>query len=636
MPNTEEKPIDITDEKNQKGDIPEQSPEKTKLAQRVQELFRGAYDAKNQMDLMNLWAKCDDYIRNIQNIPETEEQPGSVTNVIRPIIESMISDVVDKPFSTDAMGREPGDHMFSDDVQHMLDFVLDKNGFKTKLNQSEHDRYELGTTVVKVYTDKEALSGRGLPTFEILSPANFFPDPKWTSANLLQDCEFIIHAVPRPLSYIRRMFPKMGKYVKREITFPYDPTLDIDNTRTDEVSVATSQKALLIECYMKDESGDIYCVHVANHIVLEDTRDNGIIGEKLQRRNQFPFVAIPCYIQRGTGWGMGDVEMLLPTQDLINDMDDQIRMAARLMGNPQMAISLTGAGKGFDARKWTNAPGLRIPFRDVNAFKPIPPIPVSPDIPMRREKAFEEANIISGRPDVNRGQTPGAGVTAASAIIALQQAGQKGVIHKTEMLKQGWTAVLELLYDEAVTNWDAGMWIRINGDEPDFKFIDPAKLRNVPIMVPNIAPMQDEQGSPIEDTVKQLMSEQEPITDDQGQPVLDELGQRKMKPPEPMTRDAEFDLKISIGNGLPTDKAFIYQTLLDLAKLIIEGRPVISWQEMRDYLRNQVGLPLQSDAAIQQMLPPGAPPMMGQPPAQGGLPQSMPPQLNLMQGGAQA
>lgn len=628
MPKVDDKPIDITDDKNQKGDIPERDDKKTKLGSRTQDLFRGSYEAKDQMDLMNKWALFDDYIRNVQNEPDTEESPGSVTNIIRPIIESMISDVVDKPFSTGAMGREPGDHMFSDDVQNMLDFVLDKNGFKTKLNQSEHDRYELGTTVVKVYTDHEALSKRGLPTFEIISPANFFPDPKWTSADLLQDCEFIIHAVPRPLSYIRRMFPKMGKYVKREVTFPYDPTLDIENTKTDEVSVATSQKALLIECYMKDENGDIYCVHVANHIILEDSRDAGIVGEKLQRRNQFPFVVIPCYIQRGTGWGMGDVEMLMPTQDLINDMDDQIRMAARLMGNPQMAISLTGAGKGFDARKWTNAPGLRIPFRDVNAFKPILPVPVSSDIPMRREKAFEEANIISGRPDVNRGQTPGQGVTAASAIIALQQAGQKGVIHKTEMLKQGWTKVMELLYDEAVTKWDAGMWIRINGEEPDFKFIDPSQLKNVPIMVPNMAPMEGE------DTVKQLMGNPEPVLDDLGQPMIDpNTGQPMVKPPEPMTRNAEFDLKISIGNGLPSDKAFIYQTLLDLAKLIIEGRPVISWQEMRDYLRNQVGLPLQPDAAMQQMMPPGMPPMMGQPPGAGGD-MGMPPQLNVMQGGA--
>lgn len=606
----------IIDKPKEEQVIPEQTEKQKQLAQDIQDMFRGAYQAKDQMDLMNIWARCDDYMHNIQNEPETEEDPGSVTNIIKPIIDSEISDIIDKPFSVDALGREPSDHMFSDDVQHALNFVLDKNKFKVKLTHSEHDRLELGTTVVKVYTDHEALNGRGLPTFEIVSPANFFPDPKWTASHLLQECEFIIHAVPRPLSWIRRMFPKWGKYVKRQVSWPYDPTLDLDTTRTDEVSPVTSQKALLIECYMKDENGDIFCVHVANNIVLEDSRDEGIVGKKLQRRNQFPFEVIICFPRRGTGWGMGDVEYLFPTQDLINDMDDQIIMTARLMGNPQMAIGLSAAGKGFDARKWTNKPGLRIPFRDVNAFKPIVPINVSSDIPNRREKAFEEANIISGRPDVNRGNTPGSGVTAASAIIALQQAGQKTVVHKTEMLKQGWTTILELLYDEMVTNWNEAMWVRINGDKPDFKFIDPTKLSEVPIMIPNLEATADN-GM---DTVKQLL-------DDSG---------------SVMTRDAEFDLRLSLGNGLPTDKAFIYQTLLDLAKLNVEGKAVISWQELRNYLRDQVGIPLQSDSQLQKpadpmSMQPGMPPPQGMPmgaPQPTPAPAMMPPQLNLMQGGA--
>lgn len=609
MGSTKEKPIDATEGGEKPIQIPVQTEKQQKLAAHVMDLYRGAYNAKTQMDLMNIWARCDDYIHNIQNEPEFEDQPGSVTNIIKPIIDSEISDIIDKPLSTDAMGREPGDHMFADDVEHILNYVLDKNQFKTKLTHSEHDRLELGTTVVKVYTEEEEGSGRKQPCFDIVSPANFFPDPKWTAHYQLQECEFIIHAVPRSLSWIRRTFPKWGKYVRRQVSWSYDPTLDLETVRTDEVQVITSQKALLIECYMRDEDGDLFCVHVANGLVLEDSRDKGIKGKKLQRRNKFPFEVIICYPRRGTGWGMGDVEYLFPTQDLINDMDDQIRMTARLMGNPQVAIGLNGAGKGFDARKWTNKPGLRIPMRDVNSFRVVEAARVSPDVVQRREKAFEEANIISGRPDVNRGNTPGSGVTAASAIIALQQAGQKTVVHKMEMLKQGWRNILYLLYDEVVTHWDEGMWIRINGSKPDFKFIDPTKLQNVPLMVPNLE-ANESNGM---DTIKELL-------DDNG---------------AVMTREAEFDLSISLGTGLPTDKAFIYQTLLDLAKLIVEGKPVISWQELRDYLRNNVGLPLESDSQFDQPAPPPGMPIPGAMPPMPTAPNppNMPGQLRVMQGG---
>ncbi|WP_199614658.1 portal protein [Paenibacillus alkalitolerans] len=644
MAKVDDKPIDIADEKGREEKDEIQSSEQEKLAKRVQELFRTSYEAKSQLDLFNLWRKCDDYKHNRQNPKQNEEHPGSVTNIIHPIIESQIADLVDKPFSAEAHGWEPSDDMFAEQVRNMMEMVLYRNRFKTKLNVSEHDRLELGTTIIKVWFDEDDLEGRGLPKFEPISPANAFPDPKISAPHLVQEGEFFIHAVPRPLSWFRKTFPKWGKFVNREVSVPYNPEDTFEDAMADEVSTVTSQKALLLECYMRDENGEVYCVHVANHIVLEDSREvlkqkKNARGEakKLQRRNKFPFVMIPCYIQRGTAWGQGDVEMLIPTQDLINELDDQIRMSARLAGNPQMVVGM-GAGRGFDFRKWTNAPGLRIPMRDHNAFTPVPPQNVASDVPMRREKAFEEANIISGRPDVNRGEKPGQ-VTAAAAIMALQQAGQKGVMHKAEMFKSGWSEVLELLFDEIMDNWDEEMWIRIDGEKPDYSFVDPRKLREVPRLVPVLEPLEGE------DTLKQLTDIEE-IDDFKEMPVdpLDpeseiETMTVKRQIEKPMTRDAQFDFKLTMGNGMPNDTAFIYQTLADWVGKEIEGKPIITWQDIRNFLRDRIGITLESDEAIekrmQQMMPPALPPGMAPPmgpPGMPPMPQGAPP-LNLIQGG---
>lgn len=623
-----DKPTDIMDANNVDTEKPPQTEQQEALAMRVQRLFTGSFNAKVQLDLPDKWAMFDDYIRNVMNEPLTPDHPGSKTQIIKPIIDSQISDLVDKPFAINAQGREPGDHMFAEDVEHLLEFILDKNGFQTKLTQSERDRLELGTTVIKVFTDHDALGGKGLPTFEIVSPANFFPDPKWTAARLLQEGEFMIHAVPRPLSWFRKTYPKMGKYVTRQVSVPYDPDLQTANFKTDEVQPDTSMKALAIECYMKDANGEIYCVHVANNILLEDSRDlksNSKLykDKKVQRRNLFPFVAIPCYTMRGTGWGQGDVELLIPTQDMINDMDDQIRMAARMMGNPQIAIGMN-AGKGFDMRKWTNAAGLRVPLRDVHAFQVIPPVPVSRDVVERRDKGFQEADIISGRPDVNRGETPGNGVTAASAIIALQQAGQKVVLQKSKAWKEGWKLVLDLLYDEIATNWDEPMWVRVNGTQPDFKFIDPSQLNKAPVMVPNL---NTDNGAP---TIKPLLDNPQPMLGADNQPVMDEMQQPMMNMPQPMTREAEFDLELSIGDGLPTDVAFQFQMMSEWGKMAIEGKPVISWTEFRNFIRDKLGFELGDDNAIQPPMPPGG----MQPPMGGALPPGQQPPLQLVPGGA--
>jgi hypothetical protein len=590
----------------------------------VQRLFRMSWDTKMQLNLNQIWRQCDDYKHNRQNPKQSADHPGSVTNMIHRIIESQIADLVDKPYSSSAKGWEPGDQLFAEQAQTIMDFVLYRNKFKDKVNISEHDRLELGTTVIKVWFDEDELEGRGLPVFEPIGPANFFFDQKVQYPHQLQQAEFIIHATPRPLSWFRDNF-ELGKYVQREVAVPYNPQQVFTDDRTDEAHVPTSQKALLLECYMRDEKGEVYCLHVANDIVLEDSRKK-LNGKKLQRRNLYPFRMINCYNRRGVAWGMGDVELLIPTQDLINELDDQIRSNARLSGNPQVVVGM-GAGKGFDFRKWTNKPGLRIPMRDHTSWSIVPPQNVSSDVSARREKAFQEADLIAGTPDVNRGEKPGQ-VTAAAAIMALQQAGQKTVVHKNEMFKAGWSEVIELLFDEVLNHWDEGMWVRIDGDKPDFKFVEPGKMRDVPLYVPNKLYGELEGEEPVRK-----------LTNDNG---------------DEMKRDAQFDFQLNMGNGFPNDRAFMLQMLTDFANLHFPDGPAVTRVEMRRFLKEQVGLDLDDEEQMQSPMqppvnpmaqgamppaPPAPPPPPPMPPVQPvppqGMPQDIPPEVlaALMQGG---
>jgi len=580
--------LELLQHGNPEQDEAPQSDAERELALSVQQMFREAWDAKQQLQLNQLWRMCDDYKHNRQNPKQSEDHPASQTNIIHRVIESQISDLVDKPYSSSAKGWEPGDDMFAQQAQNIIDFVLYRNKFKEKVNISEHDRLELGSTIIKVWFDPDELDGKGLPVFETVLPSNFFPDPKVTHPHNLQKAEFIIHATPKPLSWFRKNF-KRGKYVQRQVAIPYNPQEVFTDDRADEVHTSTSQKALLIECYLRDENGEVYCLHVANDILLEDSRKT-LKGKKLQRRNLYPFVMINCYPRRGTIWGMGDVELLIPTQDLINELDDQMRMVMRQSGNPQIVVGI-GAGKGFDMRKWTNKPGLRIPMRDHSAWAIVPPQSISSDVPVRREKAFQEADLIAGTPDVSRGEKPGQ-VTAAAAIIALQQAGQKTVIHKNEMFKVGWSQVCELLFDEVMTHWDEEMWIRIDGEKPDWKFVNPADFRRVPVMIPNALHGVVEG----EESIKQL-------TDDNG---------------VEMTRDAMYDFQLNMGNGFPNDRAFMLQMLTDFVNVQFPDGPAVTRQELRRFLRDTVGLDLDEDEQTEQMQPPIP---AGDPlPIQGGIP----------------
>jgi hypothetical protein len=120
---------------------------------------------------------------------------------------------------------------------------------------------------------------------------------------------------------------------------------------------------------------------------------------------------------------------------------------------------------------------------------------------------------------------------------------------------------------------------------------------------------------------------------------------------EGMTRSAQFDFKLNMGNGFPNDRAFMLQMMTDFAKLAFPDGPAITRNEMRRYMVDQIGMDLDDEqqgmggqppidpmTGMPMSAPPmGMPPQAPQiaPPMQAQPQQQIPPELiaALMQGG---
>src|SRR5690606_20793052 len=101
-----------------------------------------------------------------------------------------------------------------------------------------------------------------------------------------------------------------------------------------------------------------------------------------------------------------------------------------------------------------------------------------------------------------------------------------------------------------------------------------------------------------------------PILNEQGQSLIDtETGMI-------MTRRANFDIKVSVGAGMPTNKAFIYQAVLELVQYGLltqeEGRAILKqilnfplinpWQPEGNFI-GQAGRQQQQQAPSPDQLP---------------------------------
>lgn len=527
------------------------------LLSKIANRYKAAYVAKQSWQLDTLWAECQDYWAGDVN-PPTDDSPGSETNIIQPVIESQVSDLVNGDLDILVKGVGPSDQMFAKDVTQVLKWVWYRNKMTAKLDRAERDRLNLGNVVWKVFWDKDAMGGMGMPAIVPLGPDCFFPDPKITDSDYLQDADYVIQTSWYSRRKLIQMFGKKAQLVQVNSGEGYDPRIFGEDTSVGSDEVSRDQ-ACLYEYWERNDEGKLRLVYCTKDVVLLDSdEDPSIIPEE---GNKYPFVLMVGYKCNGRLWGKGDTEQLIPIQNIINDLDDQIRMNARLMGNAQIVV---GVNSGIKIKKWTNKPGLKIPAKDHNAWQVVQPPYIPAYINERREKAFYESELVSGRSEVVEGRRSGS-LRAASAILALQEAGSRRANHKKLMLQEGFRQVLELVLDyvkEFMTTEQAFDILEKN--QVEYLWFRGSDLKDVPILTlnENYEPDSEEQGR---ERYKELYDEEGDL----------------------MTKIAEFDIELHLGTGMPNNKSFLYEATVELHR-----ENIVTTEETRQVLKQLLNWPV--------------------------------------------
>lgn len=552
------------------------SDEKQALLDDIWDSFKAADDFKADEGMYDKWRTNYNYWAGDVNLPTSTTDPGSETNIIKPIIESQVADLVEADYDIMAHGEEPSDEKFSDDVSHVLKYVMRKNKLEIKLDESERDRLNLGTSCYKVYYDKDLLKGKGMVVLEPKDINLLFPDPKVSHPWKLQKGEFFIEAMPMSLHQIRHTWPKTGQYVMAEGNWNTETITQIQDNDGGGSNDIINDVALVLEYWVKDEDLSLRRVYATKDIILEDSYDDNPhegedIAESFYKHGNYPFVMIPCYLDKNSIWGRSDTEDLIPIQDMINDLDDQIRMNARLMGNTQIVV---GLGAGINLKKWTNLPGLKIRAKDPTAFKVVQPGTLPYYIGDRRNQGFNEAEIISGRTDVTEGRRTGS-LRAAAAIAALQEAGSRRANHKRLMLLKGMSDILDLVLEYIKEFMDEERCFKIIGKKgkSEYKWFKGTDLNEVPVLKPNKAfnPLVEDPGT--EEFVPNIINSMD-----------EETGEEKQ---EVETKEIDVDLSITFGSGLPNNGSFLYQSAIELAR-----ENIITQEEARMVVKKAVNYPI--------------------------------------------
>jgi len=538
--------------------------------------YRRAYQDKVNLGVVKKWEDINKYWEGDFELPEDETDPAPNTNITNSNIEGKTALLCDQNLAIQVDPREPGDRFFCDKVRVLADFIKERNRMYRKIEVHERRREMTGTGIFKVIWNFDKLDGQGLPDIEPLHPSRLFIDPAITDVYNIQNAQYVIEASNRSI-YSASL--EYGEDVADAIMPNLDPVSNVIVNNEEEQYV----HLLIWTKYKesKDSEVQLRLIEMSGcGVILSDTKKK--LKERKEKQKEdlklfpnsnYPYFLTPDMYRENTIWGKASAELILPISDQIDEIDDNILRNARLTGNP---MALVGNNSGIDVDKITNEPGQVIPTNDVNAYKWLTP----PSIPnyitnKRSELMNNDRQVVTRFTDQQIGKSQ-SGVDTATESMALQNSGNSMIEHKKGLLQETLSEVFEYAIELALLNWDSTMVFRITGEngENDFTEFNPEKLNHIPVLV--------ESDTEYRDTYKRNWEERNPGKDFKAE---EDSSNYKYMQVDNETRKVRYDLSVSVGAGLPNNKAYRYnivrQAYVDKA---------LSKKEYRNYLVKSLGL----------------------------------------------
>jgi hypothetical protein len=313
-------------------------------------------------------------------------------------------------------------------------YVLAANDYEALHRRRAEDYIGAGTAVTQIVWDPSMDYGRGNIAVIRWPIEAFLWDPY---AEDIQDSRAVLKVSWHPLSWFAAHYPDAA------------PWVDAEDGLHDNVGVTAAQetldesgdegKAMLIEYWYRLYDADkkrhsINVAYLAGGALLALSRD--VFWHGL-----YPFVLDAYTTIEGFPVGDSMTQQLVPTMRYINKYARYIDTNLRMSSKGRMLISRSsGIDKGAMA-DWSQDI-IEADRVDNESYQWLQHAPFTNMVSAQMVKLQTDLKFDSGQTQFQRGETIG-GVTSASAISALQEAGSKVTRLHTATMNQGFKKICE-------------------------------------------------------------------------------------------------------------------------------------------------------------------------------------------------
>ena len=557
--------------------------------------YRRGYEDKQRLGLIEKWKDVEKYWEGEFEYDD-ENDPAPNTNITNSNVEGKTALLCDQTIAIQVDPREPGDRPFCDMARTLADFIKERNKMYRKIEVHERRREMFGTGIFRVLWDFDKLNGKGMPDIEPIHPDRIIVDPAITDVYDIQEAQYIIEAKSKSLY---SAYAEYGDEIGDAIIPNYDPVQNLIQENDEDQYV----HMMVWTRYKENGKRKLRLVEMSGDgVLLRDTKkeiakynkerekeqEEDLFSEKTSKKKEdkdkdkeelelfpndtFPYFYTPDMHRENTVWGKGSAELILPISDQIDEIDDSTLRNARLTGNP---MGLVSNSSGIDPAKITNEAGQMIPTNDINGFKwQAPPSMPNYILNRRTELMNQDRTIVTRFSDQMIGKQV-EGVSTATESLALQNSGNSMIEHKKGLLQETLSEVFEYALELALINWNTTMVFRITGDkgEDDFVEFNPDRLNNIPLLI--------EADTEYREKYKKKWQER-----NKGK-SLEELdpSEYKYMQVDNETRKIQYDLSVSVGAGLPNNRAYRYSIVRQMY-----ADKVLTKREYRNYMIKNLGM----------------------------------------------
>ena len=380
--------------------------------------------------------------------------------------------------------REPDDREEAAKLSSVLPVILEQNDFEEVYSDSQWTKLKQGTLIWHVKWDSSKLNGLGDISVQPVDILSFFWEPGVRDLQKSKNI-FLTEMVDNDLL--------VEKYPELQGKLNSNPQIQ-QKYNTDDV-ISFDGKSMVVDWYYKKYQNGRQVLHFAKLVgdtVLQSTEndteqkydtltlpDGSIVQQPAGRPmaetglyddGEYPFVVDALFPVEGSIAGYGYIDIGKSTQEQIDRMNQAIVKNAIMATTPRWFKRSDGSVNEQEFADWTK------PFVHVDgnlgqdSLVPIQVNMISSNYIAILQNKIEELKWTTGNTDVNNGAT-NSGVTAASAIAALQEASGRSSKDSTKSAYRAYARMIRMVIERIRQFYDLPRQFRIVGQRGAEQFV---------------------------------------------------------------------------------------------------------------------------------------------------------------------